>query len=76
MKLNDLFKQFLNTLLVSSNIQNSQKKRTNKPLNVLTHIVLRIMAVQFNYRPLLKRYMKGKDGWINFSTGIRSHFVW
>ncbi len=40
--------------------------------NTVTHIALRFMAAQFNLRPSLKKYMKCRDGWINFSVGIKS----
>lgn len=40
------------------------------PTNVLTHMLLRLMASQFNLRKSLKKFMKDSDGWINFSVGF------
>jgi pyruvate-formate lyase len=34
-------------------------------LNPLTHLALRMMALQFNLRPSLKKQMKSHDGWTN-----------
>lgn len=41
-------------------------------LNRLTHLGLWIMAVQFNLRPSLKKQMKSRDGWTNFTIGLRT----
>ena len=43
---------------------------SGKSLNAITHFALKLMASQFKIRPSLKKYMKSKDGWINFSLGI------
>jgi len=40
--------------------------------NLLTHILLRLMAGQFNYQSSLKPYLACSDGWINFSVGFRT----
>jgi autonomous glycyl radical cofactor GrcA len=46
---------------------------TNRSVyNLLTGMLLRLMALQFNYRPSLKRYLKGTDGWINFAVGFKT----
>ncbi|MCP4722850.1 MAG: formate acetyltransferase, partial [Desulfobacteraceae bacterium] len=44
-------------------------------LNRLTHGTLRLMALQFNLWPGLRKYMKGLDGWINFSVGFKSQTI-
>ena len=41
-------------------------------INTLTKTTLWMMALQFNLRPDLRPYLKGKDGWINFSVGFKS----
>jgi formate C-acetyltransferase len=41
-------------------------------LNGLTHFALWMMAVQFNLRPSLKKSMKSRDGWTNFTIGMRT----
>jgi len=44
-----------------------------KPLlNPATHVLLRLLATQFSLRPSLKKYLKGVDGWINFSIGFKT----
>ncbi len=40
------------------------------PPNLLVAVFLRVMATQFNLRPSLRRYLRGTDGWINFSVGF------
>ena len=42
-------------------------------LNPTAGILLRLMAVQFRLRPSLRKYLKGVDGWINFSIGFKTH---
>ncbi len=44
-------------------------------LNTLTHCTLGLMALQFNLWPGLRKYMKGQDGWINFSVGFKSRTI-
>ncbi len=44
-------------------------------LNTLTHCTLKLMALQFNLRPGLRKQMKGRDGWINFSVGFKSRTI-
>jgi pyruvate formate-lyase/glycerol dehydratase family glycyl radical enzyme len=41
-------------------------------LNLLTHIALQGMALQFNLRPSLGKYLKSSDGWTNFTIGLRT----
>ncbi|MFA5787652.1 MAG: pyruvate formate lyase family protein, partial [Actinomycetota bacterium] len=40
--------------------------------NVLAAVLLRLMALQFNLRPSLRRYLRSRDGWIDFSIGFRT----
>ena len=40
-------------------------------MNLITHLLLQIMAFMFNTRPSLKKYLKTTDGWINFSVGMK-----
>jgi formate C-acetyltransferase len=41
-------------------------------LNKLTHMGLLGMALQFNLRPSLGKYLKSPDGWTNFTIGLRT----
>jgi pyruvate-formate lyase len=41
-------------------------------LNPTAGVLLRVMAVQFTLRPSLRKYLKGVDGWINFSVGLKT----
>jgi ketol-acid reductoisomerase len=41
-------------------------------LNGLTHFALWMMAAQFNLRPSLKKSLKSRDGWTNFTIGMRT----
>lgn len=38
----------------------------------LTGAALSLLAAQFNWRPGMRKYLKGIDGWIDFSIGIRT----
>ena len=40
-------------------------------MNFVTSLLLKTMALMFNTRPSLKKYLKTTDGWINFSVGIK-----
>ncbi|MDD5711644.1 MAG: pyruvate formate lyase family protein [Smithellaceae bacterium] len=43
--------------------------------NILAHMLLQLMAANYNLRPSLKDYLKSKNGhedWINFSLGVRT----
>ena len=42
------------------------------PMNVLVAGLLRLMAAQFNLRPSLRRYLRCRDGWINFAVGFQT----
>ncbi|MGM0402813.1 MAG: pyruvate formate lyase family protein [Thermodesulfobacteriota bacterium] len=42
------------------------------PTNMLAGFLLRLMAVNFNFRTGLRQYMKDADGWINFSVGMKT----
>ncbi len=41
-------------------------------LNRLTHFALWTMALQFNLRPSLGKYLKSTDGWTNFTIGLQT----
>ncbi len=41
-------------------------------LNPTAGTLLRVMATQFRLRPSLRKYLKGIDGWINFSVGMKT----
>ncbi|MBU3914209.1 pyruvate formate lyase family protein, partial [bacterium] len=73
MKTGKSFSQMLSFFLITQQGAIAGPKRTKMPLNFITGLVLRFMAVQFNMRPSLKRYMKSVDGWINFSVGFKTH---
>lgn len=64
--------QLVNSLLVTTPEDSSGQTQKKRGLNFLTGAILRLMAFQFNYRPALRKYLKGKDGWINFSVGIKT----
>ncbi|MCP4137642.1 MAG: formate acetyltransferase, partial [bacterium] len=50
----------------------NQKTRPLSLLNTITNMALKLMAAQFNHRASLRQYMKGTDGWINFTVGLRT----
>ena len=39
-------------------------------MNSLSFVLLKTFALLFNHRPALNRYLKGEDGWINFTIGF------
>ncbi|MBI9089827.1 MAG: formate acetyltransferase [Desulfobacterium sp.] len=41
-------------------------------MNIFTHLALRLMAAQFNFRPSLNKHLKSADGWTNFSIGLKT----
>jgi formate C-acetyltransferase len=47
-------------------------KARKSPTNLLIHAFLRFVAASFNHRASLKKYLKGADGWLNFSVGMRT----
>lgn len=42
------------------------------PVNLLVGAVLRLMSVNFNYRPSVRDYMRSNGSWIDFSVGLRT----
>ncbi|MBF0120430.1 MAG: formate acetyltransferase, partial [Desulfobacterales bacterium] len=40
--------------------------------NILINALLQVMAGHFNIRPSLKKFLKSKEGWINFKVGLRT----
>lgn len=59
----------LNRLSFNEVFNNSIRKPL---LNPATHILLQTLALQFFLRPSLKKYLKGIDGWINFTIGFKT----
>ncbi|MGK5091246.1 pyruvate formate lyase family protein [Deltaproteobacteria bacterium TL4] len=47
-------------------------KLKNTLLNPGAHVLLQLLAAQFNFRPSLRKYLKGVDGWINFTIGFQT----
>ena len=41
-------------------------------MNIFVYTLLRLMALLFNVRPGLRKYLKSADGWIDFTIGFRS----
>jgi pyruvate formate-lyase/glycerol dehydratase family glycyl radical enzyme len=48
------------------------RKGKNFLFNSASHLLLRTMAVLFNQRSSLNQYMKGADGWIDFTIGFKT----
>jgi len=46
--------------------------RGGRLLDALTGAALSLLAAHFNWRPGQRKYLKGADGWIDFSVGIRT----
>lgn len=57
------------TLLVTDK-NTSPPKGRRVIYNTLCSGLLKLMAMLFNRRPALNRYLKGADGWINFTVGF------
>ncbi len=67
--------RLIQSLLVTVTDDVDGKARKKRGLNFLTGTILRLMAVQFNYRPSLRRYMKGIEYFLRFSqAGIMKGF--
>ena len=50
-----------------------EKLRAKKTsTNILIHVLLRLMALNFNLRKALNAYLRTGQGWIDFSLGIRT----
>ena len=49
-----------------------REKGKNFFFNSASHLLLRTMAVLFNRRSSLNQYLKGIDGWIDFSIGFNT----
>ncbi|MBP7232602.1 MAG: hypothetical protein KBA28_11805 [Syntrophaceae bacterium] len=48
--------------------QNSRKSLAN----ILARMFFKFVALNFNYRPSLNKYLKSDDGWLNFTFGIKT----
>jgi formate C-acetyltransferase len=55
-------------LLYPSDKDQARKTATN----ILVHVLLRLIAINFNFRGSLREFLKSDQGWINFSMGIRT----
>ncbi len=40
--------------------------------NLGAHLLLRVMAANFNLRPALRKYLRGAEGWLNFSIALQT----
>jgi len=38
----------------------------------IVHGLLRLMAANYRWRPRLREYLKSRDGWMNFTVGVRT----
>ncbi|PIP39170.1 MAG: formate acetyltransferase, partial [Desulfobacterales bacterium CG23_combo_of_CG06-09_8_20_14_all_51_8] len=74
MKPNSLSKLLTTSLVASRPDFTHRAMRRSKTwaYNSLSHALLQIMALLFNRRPSLNRYLKGADGWMNFKIGFRT----
>ena len=41
-------------------------------INALVHVLLTALAANYTLRPGLRKWLKGKNGWIDFSVVVRS----
>ncbi|HDP80662.1 MAG TPA: formate acetyltransferase, partial [Spirochaetes bacterium] len=55
-------------MLMYANLDGARKSSAHYVINLL----MRLVSLNFNHRPGLNRYLKSKDGWINFTVGIRT----
>ena len=44
----------------------------SSPTNVLAGILLKLMAINVNLRPDIKKYLRSLDGWVDFTLGIKT----
>lgn len=51
-------------------VENGKAKKTSTHL--LLKVLLKLMAVNFNWRPSKKRYLKSDVGWVNCTIGIKT----
>ncbi|RJP88585.1 MAG: formate acetyltransferase [Desulfobacteraceae bacterium] len=65
------FQQLLTSLLVVPALKFSGKGKRFM-FDSMAHALLSLMAVLFNQRPSLNLYLKGTDGWINFTIGFQT----
>ena len=52
-------------------MQAVQNARKSYP-NTLANLFFKFVAFNFNHRPLLNKYLKSDDGWLNFTFGIKT----
>lgn len=53
-------------------MQALQKETKKSYANTLANLFLRFLALNFNIRPSLNKYLKSDDGWLNFTFGIKT----
>jgi formate C-acetyltransferase len=62
------------TLATSTGLPHKLEVRAKSLLrsgaDVLVGNLLRLLALQYNTRPALRRLLKGRDGWMDFSVGV------
>lgn len=64
--------QLFSSLLVTPRQSFFKTKGKSLVFNSLSHILLQLMALLFNRRAKLNKYLKGVDGWINFKIGFQT----
>ena len=53
-------------------MQTATLKISKSNTNTLANLFFKFFALNFNNRPSLKKYLKGDDGWLNFTFGIKT----
>lgn len=64
--------QLFNRLLLASSRDAMIGFAKKKSMNYVVNFLLQLMAAMYNYKPSLRKYLKGVDGWINFSVGFKT----
>ncbi|MBP1710105.1 MAG: Formate C-acetyltransferase [Deltaproteobacteria bacterium] len=53
-------------------MQATAQKVSKSYTNTLANLFFKFFAFNFNTRPSLRKYLKGDDGWLNFTFGIKT----
>ncbi len=53
-------------------MQATAQINSKKLYNYAGQSFFKFFALNFNNRPSLKKYLKGDDGWLNFTFGIKT----
>lgn len=72
MKTKDLMHYVLGHLFIAPAGRPESKGTKNIFLNIATRLALKGLAMQFNLRPGLRRYLSWDGGWINFSVTLKT----